>query len=59
MMRRMFQDKEFKGSVFVEFSTVEEATKVLENKDLKYKDEVLIKMLKYVAVIYVSQPFPY
>ena len=51
MMRRLFQSKEFKGSVFVEFSTVDEAKNVLATEDLKYKDQELSKMFKYVFSI--------
>lgn len=37
-MRRFKSTKDFKGSVFVEFSTDDEASKFLEKKDLKYKE---------------------
>lgn len=46
MMRRMFQTKEFKGSVFVEFSTQEEAKKVMALEKLMYKDQELTKMFR-------------
>ncbi|KXJ19611.1 Lupus La protein-like [Exaiptasia diaphana] len=46
MMRRVYQTKEFKGSVFVEFTTLEEAKKFLAEEKSTYKDEELIKMLR-------------
>merc|ERR1712004_101268 len=39
-------DKKFKGSIFVIFSNIEDAEKVLAIEDLKYKESDLIKMLK-------------
>jgi len=39
-------DKKFKGSVFVIFSNVEDAKKILGTEDLKYKENDLIKMYK-------------
>ena len=46
MMRRVYQTKEFKGSVFVEFTTLDEAKKFLAEDKSTYKDEELIKMLR-------------
>ncbi|KAK3747310.1 hypothetical protein QZH41_016947, partial [Actinostola sp. cb2023] len=46
MMRRFFQTKEFKGSVFVEFSNQEEAKKVMAVEKLTFKDEELIKKFR-------------
>jgi lupus La protein len=36
------KDKIFKGSIFVEFKTLESLNKVLEMSELKYNDEVLV-----------------
>jgi len=36
----------FKGSVFVEFASVDEAKAVVDRESLKYNEEELIKMTK-------------
>lgn len=46
MRRRFDENKTFKGSVFVEFETKEDASSFIERKDLKYKDNELIYMTK-------------
>ena len=39
-------ERAFKGSVFVEFSTVDEAKAFTSLESVKYNDEELIKMMK-------------
>ena len=46
MRRRIDEGKTFKGSIFVEFSTKEEAGAFLAMKDLKFGDNELIYMSK-------------
>lgn len=46
-MRRNNETSAFKGSVFVEYSTLDEANKVASSK-LQYKDQDLLVMSKYV-----------
>lgn len=46
-MRRLFDEKRsFKGSVFAEFETKEDANAFVAMKDLKYKENELTYMLK-------------
>ena len=46
-MRQAFDgSRTFKGSVFVEFETKEEANAFVATKDLKYKDNELTYMTK-------------
>ena len=47
-MMRKTQDKTFKGSVFVEFSTEKEAKEFLALESLKYQEEELITKSKSV-----------
>lgn len=44
-MRRNNETSAFKGSVFVEYSTLDEANKVASSK-LQYKDQELLVMSK-------------
>ncbi len=39
-------DREFKGSVFVEFATADDAKAFVALESLKYNEEDLIKMMK-------------
>lgn len=48
IMMRKDKDKKFKGSVFVEFSTQEEAKEFLTLESLKYEEEELIRKSKEV-----------
>ena len=50
MKRTLGENRTFKGSVFVEFETKEEAHAFVATKDLKYKDNELTYMTKYVIV---------
>ncbi len=50
MKRTLGENRTFKGSVFVEFETKEEAQAFVATKDLKYKDNELTYMTKYVIV---------
>lgn len=43
---RKDENRLFKGSVFVEFATVDEAKAFLGRESLKYNEEELIKMTK-------------
>ena len=43
---RRGEDHLFKGSVFVEFSTVDEAKAFVATEALKYNEQELIKMMK-------------
>ena len=49
MKRTLGENRTFKGSVFVEFETKEEAQAFVATKDLKYKDNELTYMTKYVV----------
>lgn len=51
MKRTRDDNKTFKGSVFVEFDTKEEANAFLERKELKYKENELTYMTKYVIIL--------
>ena len=52
-MRRTFgETKTFKGSVFAEFETKEEANAFVARKDLKFKDNELTYMSKYVSILH-------
>jgi hypothetical protein len=58
-MRRTFgENKTFKGSVFAEFETKEEANAFVARKDLKYKDNELICMTKYVIICDYFSHYP-
>lgn len=46
LVMRRDEDRLFKGSVFVEFSSVDEATAFVAQESVKYKDEELTKMMK-------------
>lgn len=46
MMRKVFKTKDFKGSIFVEFSTEEEAKKVISQEKLMFKGQELTKMFR-------------
>ena len=50
MKRILGENRTFKGSVFVDFETKEEAQAFVATKDLKYKDNELTYMTKYVIV---------
>ncbi len=50
MKRTLGENRTFKGSVFVEFETKVEAHAFVATKDLKYKDNELTYMTKYVIV---------
>ena len=50
MKRTLGENRTFKGSVFVEFETKEEAQAFVATKDFKYKDNELTYMTKYVIV---------
>ena len=39
-------DRLFKGSVFVEFATVDEAKAFVDRESLKYNEEELVRMTK-------------
>ena len=45
-MRKYKKDKEyhFKGSIFLQFKTLEDAKSFMEQESVKYKDTELIKM---------------
>ena len=43
---RKDEDRLFKGSVFVEFASVDEAKALVDQESLKYNEEELIKMTK-------------
>ena len=45
-MRRTLEDRTFKGSVFVEFESADEAKAFVNQESLKYNDQELIKMMK-------------
>ena len=49
-MRRR-DDKAFKGSVFVEFEKVEDKTALLAMENVKYKDDELTVMSKWVSAL--------
>ena len=46
MRRRLEEPRNFKGSVFVEFATKDEADAFLAMKDLKYGDTELVYLSK-------------
>lgn len=46
VMRRTLEDRTFKGSVFVEFESSDEAKAFVNQESLKYNDQELIKMMK-------------
>ena len=46
---RKDEDRLFKGSVFVEFASVDEAKALVDQESLKYNEEELIKMTKWVV----------
>jgi len=50
-MRRS-DDFEFKGSIFTELQTQEQATQLLENKELKVEEETLILMKRFVSFLF-------
>ena len=45
-MRKTDKDMEFKGSIFTELETQEQANSLLENKELKIDDEELMLVMK-------------
>ena len=46
VMRRTREDRTFKGSVFVEFESADQAKAFVNQESLKYNDQELIKMMK-------------
>ena len=47
---RKTDDFKFKGSIFTELETQEQATKLIENKELKIEEETLLIMKRLVPL---------
>ena len=54
-MRKTDRDMEFKGSIFTELETQEQADLLLENKELKIDgEELMLVMKRSVLCIYIT-----